>query len=210
MVRRRRANPQHHRSGHKRHLHSPLQMSHRRGGAEPGRQATASRAHASMPPVDVVAVIGAREAARVRRPVGVPAVDQLGRAQLALDRGELAHELRAGAACGRRGRSRRRRRRCPSRGRPRGWCPGSGRTRSAVITTEWRRPIAASVVDQPRVDAAGEQIGALHRREHDPQVGQQLAHRRRIEHEPGARPAARRGTRRPWRAPAATYQSAWL
>ena len=35
MVRRRRPNPQHHRSGHKRHLHSPLQISHGRGGAGP-------------------------------------------------------------------------------------------------------------------------------------------------------------------------------
>jgi hypothetical protein len=47
--------------------------------------------------VDVIAVIGAGEAARIRGSVGVPAVDQLGRAQPALRGGELAHQLRARA-----------------------------------------------------------------------------------------------------------------
>jgi hypothetical protein len=45
----------------------------------------------------VVAVVGAREAARVGWTVGVPAVDQLRRAQTALDGGELARQLGARA-----------------------------------------------------------------------------------------------------------------
>src|SRR4051812_36089567 len=51
-------------------------------------------------PMDVVAVIGAREAAWVDRSVRVPAVDELGRAERPGDGGELAHQLGAGAGAG--------------------------------------------------------------------------------------------------------------
>ena len=85
-------------------------------------------------PVDVVAVVGAGEAARVGGSVGVPAVDELGRAQRAIRPRRARGPGRRSGRCGCRGRSRRRRRRCPSRGRRRGWrrrrrrCSGSGRT----------------------------------------------------------------------------------
>ena len=67
--------------------------------AERGRSGSrcASCVHA---PVDVVAVIGAREAARIGRPVRVPAVDELCRAQRPIHGGELAHEVGAAARTG--------------------------------------------------------------------------------------------------------------
>jgi hypothetical protein len=46
--------------------------------------------------VDVVAEVGASEAALVGWSIGAPAVDELGRPQRLVDSGELSHELAAG------------------------------------------------------------------------------------------------------------------
>jgi 16S rRNA G966 N2-methylase RsmD len=51
-------------------------------------------------PMDVVAVVGAREAAGVCGAVGVPAVDEFGGAEGAVDGGEFADEVGAGAGAG--------------------------------------------------------------------------------------------------------------
>jgi hypothetical protein len=50
--------------------------------------------------VDVVAMVGAREPARIARAVGIPAVDELGGAQLTGHGGELADEVGAAARAG--------------------------------------------------------------------------------------------------------------
>ena len=76
----------------------------------------------SNPDVDVVAVVGLREAVGVRGAVRIEAVDELGRLLAGRQRAELAGDGPAGAVRARR-RCRRRRRspRCPWRARSSGW-----------------------------------------------------------------------------------------
>jgi hypothetical protein len=47
--------------------------------------------------MDVVTVVSPGKPARIAGTIGIPAVDELGRAQRPTDGGELAHEVRAGA-----------------------------------------------------------------------------------------------------------------
>jgi hypothetical protein len=68
-----------------------------RTGAVSDERQRCSCVHA---PVDVVAVVGAGEAAWVEGPVGVPAVDELGGAGRAGDGGEFVYEVGAAAGAG--------------------------------------------------------------------------------------------------------------
>ena len=65
----------------------PLALARR--SRPPTTRRTARRSSVE-PPMNVIAVIGARKAARIRGPVGVPAADQLSQPQRPLDGGESA------------------------------------------------------------------------------------------------------------------------
>jgi hypothetical protein len=125
-------------------------------------------------------VVGTGEPSRVVRPVGVPAVDELGRAHLTLYSRELAHKLSARAAA-------------PTvahlsvnradvhRAAGLVVCArvviGLQRGDDDGVAAADRRECG----DQTRVDAAGEQVGSLQRGQQNASVAEQLAHRRRVD-----------------------------